>query len=53
MKIKIEEIESGYLFYVGKECAIVQLADLENLGTHLEYYLNNDNVKELEIEIGG
>lgn len=52
MKIKFEKINKNYTVYVDSKIDDCSLEDLENLKTHLEYFINNESVKEIEIKIG-
>ncbi len=52
MKIKFEKINENYMVYVDSQIDDCTLEDLENLKTHLEYFINNESVKEINIKIG-
>lgn len=53
MQIKIKEIDNRYLLSSADVSLFLDLKDIENLISHLEYFKNNDSIKSLEIEIGG
>lgn len=53
MQIKIEEMNDSYLLTLADVSVLMDLKDIENLITHLEYFKNNDSIKSLEIKIGG
>lgn len=53
MNLKIEELGKNYMLSIGGVAVEIDLADLENLITHLEYFKNNDSIEEMEIKLGG
>jgi hypothetical protein len=53
MNLKIEELGKNYMLNIGGVAVEIDLADIENLITHLEYFKNNDSIEEMEIKIGG
>lgn len=53
MNLKIEELGKNYMLNIGGVAVEIDLADLENLITHLEYFKNNDSIEEMEIKLGG
>lgn len=53
MNLKIEELGKNYMLSIGGVAVEIDLVDLENLITHLEYFKNNDSIEEMEIKLGG
>ena len=53
MEIKIEEFNKKYMLSFSETTCEIDLKDIENLITHLEYFKNNDSLQSLEIKVGG
>ena len=52
MNIKIEKMENSFLIGVPGSMVQCTLSDLENLKTHLEYFINNESVEEISVKVG-
>lgn len=52
MEIKIEKANKNYIIQIDNNSSYCNLADLENLKTHLDYFIQNDKVTSISIKIG-
>ena len=69
MILSVEEFGKEYMIVLGKDekeisendckcmpnivSGVIDLKDIENLITHLEYFKNNDSLDRIDIKIGG